>query len=533
DALGGVINVITEKPRNDAQLSFEAAYGNQRTPDASLFAAGRRGEWGASLAAEVFATDGYILVPEGERGEVDTPADSKHTTLDVLLERRLTKDARLFVRGNLFGEVRANGTPLQNNRTHVRQLSAGGDWNAPRFGAFLARAYGGTQVYDQDFSAVAADRDSEALTRSQRVPAQTLGFTLQWSRSLGARQAFVAGADAQEVRGASDERVFVGGRETSQVGAGGRERIFGIFAQDAVRVTSKLILTAGARYDRWRNYNAASATRPLTGSAGPTVTVFAPRTETAFSPRASLLYAFSDRLALNAAMYRAFRAPTLNELYRSFRVGDVLTLANQDLLAERLTGGEAGAKVTLGRDVNVRGVAFWSELTRPIANVTLRVAPGLITRQRQNLGRTRSRGLELELSAPFGERWSVSGGYALTDATVRSFPVNTDLEGLWLPQVPRHQLSVQTRYTNPRVVNFSLQGRAVGAQFDDDQNRFRLDSFFTLDAFASRSVAKGVELFAAVENVFNERYQVGRTPVTTLGAPLLARFGLRLRLGAK
>jgi hypothetical protein len=43
----------------------------------------------------------------------------------------------------------------------------------------------------------------------------------------------------------------------------------------------------------------------------------------------------------------------------------------------------------------------------------------------------------------------------------------------------------------------------------------------------------GVELFAAAENLFNQRYDIGRTPVRTLGPPLLARFGVRLRLGAR
>jgi hypothetical protein len=42
-----------------------------------------------------------------------------------------------------------------------------------------------------------------------------------------------------------------------------------------------------------------------------------------------------------------------------------------------------------------------------------------------------------------------------------------------------------------------------------------------------------VELFAAAENIFNQRYTVGRTPVETLGPPLLARIGIRLTLPAR
>jgi outer membrane receptor protein involved in Fe transport len=221
-------------------------------------------------------------------------------------------------------------------------------------------------------------------------------------------------------------------------------------------------------------------------------------------------------------------------LYRSFRVGDVLTLANESLRAERLTGGEAGGQFnTLNRWLNLHATFFWMEVARPVANVTLRTQPGLITRQRQNLGRTRSRGLELEMDAQLSNTWSVSGGYLFVDASVLEFPANTGLEGNRLPQVARHQLTFQVLYSNPTLFTIALQGRASSAQFDDDQNLFPLEPYFTLDAYLSRRITRTVEGFVAVENVFNQRYTVGRTPLRTIGPPLLIRAGFRLRLGAR
>ncbi|MGB9177607.1 MAG: TonB-dependent receptor [Pyrinomonadaceae bacterium] len=532
-ALGGVVQIITRKTEQPA-LSLEASYGNERTPDASLYASHTMNGWSARLAAETFRTDGYILVDKDERGPVDTPAGSRHAALDLTIERQIKNHGRVFVRGNVFGESRANGTPLQTNRTHVRQLIAGSDYQSQNAGAFTARAYGSSQVYDQNFSAVSADRNSETLTRVQRVPAQVFGVTAQWSRAVGDRHAVVAGLDASEVRGASDEIVFVQSRPSSLVGAGGRERSLGIFALDIIRITPRLFLNAGVRVDHWRNFAAQSASRAIRQNATATVNAFPDREETAWSPQFSVLYKPAEKVSVNAAIYRAFRAPTLNELYRSFRVGDVLTLANENLRAERLTGGEAGVSVApFNRRLNMRATLFWTEITRAIANVTLTTTPALITRQRQNLGSTRSRGFEFETDARLGEYWSIAGGYMFVDATVKSFPANTALEGLLIPQVARHQLTFQTRYTNPSLLTFSLQGRATGAQFDDDQNRFLLQRYFTLDAFVSRRINHSVELFIAAENLFNERYEAGRTPVTTLGPPLLVRAGFRLRLGAQ
>jgi outer membrane receptor protein involved in Fe transport len=532
-ALGGVVNVFTRRPTANA-LTLETSYGNERTPDSSLYATTSRGAWAASLGAQIFRTGGYVVVDDAERGRVDTPAASRDSALDLTLERKFAREGRAFVRGNIFGESRENGTPLQTNRTHARQLGAGFDFQSARLGALAARAYGGTQVFDQNFSAVAADRNTETLTRAQRSPSQVFGASLQWSRSFGSRHTVVAGLDGREVRGASDEIAFAQGRPTSLVGAGGRERDVGVFAEEIARVGSRLIVVGGLRFDRWRDYDAASTTRPLRQGSRASVAAFAERTESALSPQASVLYKLSARASLSASAYRAFRQPTLNELYRSFRVGDVLTLANENLRAERLTGGEIGASVApSARRLNLRGSLFWTEIERPIANVTLDATPSLITRQRENLGRTRARGLEIEAEARVSPRWSASGGYLFVDSTVERFPANVALEGLRVPQVARQQLTFQIRFDDPSRFTASLQGRAAGAQFDDDQNLFRLAPLFTLDAYVSRRVSHEFELFAAAENLFNRRYDVGRTPVRTLSSPLVARVGFRVRLGGR
>jgi outer membrane receptor protein involved in Fe transport len=272
----------------------------------------------------------------------------------------------------------------------------------------------------------------------------------------------------------------------------------------------------------------------LTSPGLTTVTKFLDRDESAFSPRLSVLYKVTPSVSLTGSITRAFRAPTLNELYRSFRVGNVLTVANENLRAERLTGGEAGISVrSPDGHFGVRGTVFWAEVSEPVANVTLSVTPGLITRQRQNLGRTQSRGLEIETEARLQKFLNFSAGYLFADASLLRFPANTALEGLTIPQVPRHQFTFQLRYANPSVVAVGLQGRASSSQFEDDLNLFRLAPYFTLDLFVSRRMTRNVEAFVALENLFNQRYEVGKTPVTTLGPPILIRAGLRFHLDSK
>lgn len=529
-ALGGVVNIIPRRVQNSS-LWLEAAYGSEQTLDVSLATYLRKGKWLASLSAEKFRTDGYVLVDDHDRGVVDARAGSEHSTGEMTLERKTSERSRVFARGSILQESRQDGTPLQTNRTHFRQFALGGDWQSEAAGAFSVRAYGGPQVYDQSFSAVALDRASETLNRSQRVPAQQIGTFGQWSRTVGSRQTLVGGFDGREVRGRSEELVLTGGQPSIAQSAGGRQRTAGLFGEDIIRVTPRWMIQAGLRFDHWSNSQGFRDSRSLVLPGPGQSTRFPLRTEQAFSPRFAVLYTLTENVVLSTSAYRAFRAPTLNELYRSFRVGNVLTLANPALQAERLTGGEVGASAAaFDRRLTARATFFWSELSQPVANVTLDVQPSLITRQRQNLGSTRSRGVELDFGTRISGAVTLSGGYQFAGATVLRFPADPALEGSLIPHVPRHVLAFQTRYAPSRWVTAALQARFSSAEFDDDQNRLKLDRYFELDALASRSLGHGVEAFAAAENLLNQRYDVGRTPVRTLGPPLQVRIGFRVAI---
>ncbi|MFN2533379.1 MAG: TonB-dependent receptor plug domain-containing protein, partial [Pyrinomonadaceae bacterium] len=141
-ALGGVVAIQT-KQAEVKTLALTAAFGNENTPNASLYLSGEKNNWAASVAAETFRTNGYVLVPQRERGLIDTPAASRNAVLTLRVARQLGDRARAFSSASFFGESRANGTPLQTNRTHLRQFVLGGDVQPVNAGAFSARIYGG------------------------------------------------------------------------------------------------------------------------------------------------------------------------------------------------------------------------------------------------------------------------------------------------------------------------------------------------------------------------------------------------------
>jgi outer membrane receptor protein involved in Fe transport len=523
-ALSGAINLVRREPAHPG-LDLEASYGSSHTPEASLFASGRAGNWLGRLSAESFHTDGYVSVAPGERGSVDREVASRHEALDLAVERNRPDESRYFLRGSTFVESRENGTQLQTNDTRIGQLTGGADWSG-RAGSFSVRGYAFDERYHQTFSAVAGSRASETLNRRQTVPSWAGGGSAQWSRAFGVHRV-VAGLEGKEVAGASEETVIA--RGTSSIAdAGGKQAIGAFFVEDVFAPTARWVLTAGLRADAWRNFDAFRRTGPDRSRLA--TTSLRDRSDVAWSPRLSLHYRAGSAVSLTASAYRSFRAPTLNELYRDFRVGDTLTLANDALGAETLRGVEAGVLVSRGAFF-ARANSFWMETEDSIANVTLSVTPGLITRQRANLGRSRSRGVELDLETRLSEALSLSGGYLYADSTVRSFPDNPALVGRRVAQVPRHQGTLEARWRWGARARVAVRARFAGAQFEDDLNALPLAGFGTVDAVGAVTVARGLEVFAAGENLLDRRYPIGRTPVTTLGPPRSGRVGLRLRLG--
>ncbi|HUP46815.1 MAG TPA: TonB-dependent receptor [Thermoanaerobaculia bacterium] len=459
-AMGGVVQFIR---RQEPALAAELAAGSQSTTAASAYAVVPRGDWRAAVSLDVFDTGGHVLVVPDARGAVDRAADSEHVAADVSLHR-----GTAFLRLSYFDEARNNGTPLQVNETTIRQLGGGGD--LPLFGGLLTgRGWLGDQEYYQTFSAIGAGRASERLTAEQDIESTNAGSTIHWARAAGTSHAILAGVEIRDVS------------------SGQRQRTFGAFAEDVMLVSPSLSVTAGVRFDVWEN-------------------------EDQWSPRLAVLYRPSRGPALTASAYRAFRAPTLNELHRDFRVGNIITFANDRLGAETVTAVELGA-----RGDHLRATLFWMEMDALIANVTLSVTPELITRQRQNVARGRSRGAEVEGEWSITPSLRTSAGYLFADAVFSN--------GNRIPQVPRHQATAQLRYQG--ALTAALQGRWSAMQFDDDLNLLPLRSYFVADAFVGYPVAERIDLTFSVENIFNELIEVSATPVTTVGQPRAFRIGLR------
>ena len=101
------------------------------------------------------------------------------------------------------------------------------------------------------------------------------------------------------------------------------------------------------------------------------------------------------------------------------------------------------------------------------------------------------------------------------------------LVGNMVPLVPRNEFAFQGTWAAPKQFFVAIQGRTASNEYDDDQNLLPLGAYFVLSATVSHPLRKGFDIFFQGENLTNDQYNIGRTPVVTLGQPILVRGGLR------
>jgi outer membrane receptor protein involved in Fe transport len=471
--------------------------------------------WRVSAGGEWFTMDGYTPVSTEQdpgiapRGPIDGKLGSTHRSGVVSAGYGASNGWRLDVTGNVYDEHRTNATPASINSTASNQLS--GDMAGGVGGGLLSlRVFGGTQRYRQTFSTVNAARTAETLTRDQHIPTTAGGLGAQWFREWGSHTMLV-GAEGRYVDGTSIETPYSQGRPLANVEAGGIQRLGSAFVQDTFRASDRLTLVVGAHGDGWQSTSHASGHVQSSGS---------------FNPRVSGSYRLgASGVTVRGAAYHGFRAPTLNEFYRTFSAGSVVTRPNEALSPERLTGGDVGVMMTRGR-ASARVTGFWNVLDDAITTITLSVTPTQIIRQRANADTLHASGIELEGDV----RWSSSLSASFAGGFVSSrFQGMTDLRDKRVPQVPGYNMGAGVRY-NRRSWIASSQLRITGSQFEDDQNVFRLGRATVLDVFAGRTLPGRMTAFVAVENLLDATYDVGRTPILTTGLPRTARIGVLIDL---
>ena len=287
------------------------------------------------------------------------------------------------------------------------------------------------------------------------------------------------------------------------------QRSTGLFVQDQIELTGRLQLRIGGRYD----HVSLRTLNRLTGTDSR-------RSAGRFSPQAGIVYRLSAPLSLYAAYGEGFRA----------NIGTDVTGAIFD--PETSRSKEIGVKLSaLGGRLNGTLAAFQLDKANVLASDTGN--PGFSVA----IGKARSRGVELDLTARLPGDIEVLLSYAYIDAEARSTLLEPNFNfqirpGDRLINIPDHNLNVQAtkRLTIAgRDASFGGGIQYVGQRSGETGTAFTLPSHTLARVFAEVEAMRGVELFAAVQNLFDARWFANSySPLWVQpGAPRTASIGLR------
>lgn len=532
-ALAGTIELSSIDSGSANGLSGGIAYGSRQSVEGNALLSGTLGGGFAFLSASYSRGDGFVPIIKRQRGAADVAAPYEQASFAARATLPVSVQTELQASMLAFTDRRTRGTILSANGGDGADASLRlvhrGPWQVE------ALAYVQLRKFHSKFTSIDATRTTVLQSVDQyNVPSTGLGGRLEVRPPLGETFELRLGGDWRRTVGETNELfTYVAAKPTRIREAGGASDTLGAFAEASVKL-GNLTLTGGARADHWSITGGRLIERSLATGAFIRNELAPNRSSWEGTGRAGAAFTLGD-VTLRSAAYLGWRLPTLNELYRPFRVGADATAANPALNPERMRGAEVGIAWKPSH-LELAATAFTNRLTNAVANVTLGRGPGLfpgvgfvaaggVYRQRLNVNAIQSRGIELDASY-WTRDWHMSASYAYTDARVRSSGIALPLNGLRPAQVPQHLASATFGW---RWLSGTV--RYVAAQFEDDGNTRRLRGALTFDGVAKVPLGKRLTLALRGENLSNRQVDaaISATGVMERATPRTLWIGLELK----
>jgi vitamin B12 transporter len=441
DAMGGVIQVFTRPAASGLSGRASAEAGNAGQREGEVFATAGAGPWGVTASFR----DGRV---GGDRRN----SDWEQKGGAVRLEGRLGSLHAALEAGLTQGEVGVPG-PVGRETPHTRsswweeRIALPVSWKVAEGhdATFLIANVISKPGYDDP------DNFYSSTTRAQSFQARAGDAWTQGNNRLAGFASFERG----KVDSKSNFGVDLDGQHTT---------IWGVGLEDTLKLPGGITATAGLRYDRHSQFGGA------------------------FSPRATLSRLSSDALwKVRASGGTGFRAPSVGELYFPF-------VGNRDLKPERSTSYELGVERYLpsGR---VEASLFWNDFKDLIVY-------DFALFQDRNVGRARTRGIEVALRQDLAAAVAIDVGYTYLDGQDRD-------TGLSLIRRPHHRAFLSAVWKGPAGLTAAPRITLVGSRADNDAltgERVQSPFFVRFDLLVRYPIGAFAP-YARVENLADHRYE--------------------------
>jgi len=453
EAIGGVINIVTKKGAGAPTFSLSVEAGSHQTAVERFSSSGGNDTVNYSLSVARFDSDGFSSLAADTTGEKDPYRNTSFggrfgvdvsEQLGIDLYLRFI-DSQIEFDDNFFGVHNTTQTDSEQFIAKVEPYLTlmDGSW----------RQKLGVSVHDLK---------RENLGSLPSVFDST-NFTVDWQNDI------IVHDDHTLTFGVEYEH------ETADFGnvQSANTHNVGFYAQDQMTLGDRVFATIGARVDDHDDFGSD------------------------FTYRAACAYKHLETdTTVRGSIGTGFKAPSLEDLYDS-----TTFVNNPNLKAETSTGFDLGVEQDLFDNKVTAGATYFFN------DIEDMVFFDLTTFLLGNLGDAETNGVELFVAATPIENVSARLSYTYTDTEVKQG------QGTFGPQPsgrllrrPLHNISFDL------TVSELLQGKAEVALSvqhvgDRDDTGGIADAYTVVNLYGRYRVSENVELFARVENLFDEQYQ--------------------------
>jgi len=523
NAMGGVINIITERPSAKIQGQVKAFYGSDNTFGGLFSVSGKSGKTDKgfyyTLNGFYRQGDGYIMVPDDSRDSMDVKNAMKEGLVAAKIGYQYGNRSYTEIEYSYFDDKRYDGFEVyepgggyNEYPTHAIRVTSNNNFSKAEL---LVSAYYQNEFYHRLTESMAAKKGNKYTmykTDSRRIDQGIWSnLTLHGKK----RMTYILGLDIRSGRVDASDTYLT---STDVLQNRGKMDFFAVFGEYEWHIIKdKLILLAGLRYDVARFHSGSFVIEEpttLTSFMADYPTTFSDATWQALSPKLGMKYIFSKNISGYLSYSRGFRPAMLDDMCKNGNVTKGFKLANPQLKPETIDNYEVGADwspipslnfqpsvylsyghdfqyfVSTGDSINTGG-----DKDKPIL-------------RRENVSGVRIIGAEISGRWQIIKNLRLVANYAYNNSKITSFASpagNKDLTGKYIVEVPRNQAFAGIWWNNP-IVQVTLTFNYKDFQWNDDENTIQTGPSNTFDLRLGHTFAEKFTVSATMQDIFNTRY---------------------------
>jgi len=536
-AMGGVIELVSKKPKKKIEGTIETEYGTYNTQKAGAYIGGivnldttKSNQLYWRLNGFGRKSDGYITEVSKYIEAADTflaPVFLKEINTSGSVGLNFKKNQNIEIQTGYFDDIRGNGVKVFDNlgaySTHKTLNFTGSYSGHSKYFQWTSKLFSIKEHFIKQYESMV---ENEYRLYEANAFRNDIGGLFDVS--------FIKIKNHEIQTGVSYKRGSVDGKDiyftsTDIISNKGQMDNYGLYLQDIYRfLEEKLQVNIGLRYDFAIFHNYFFKIEEPSYSFEfykkfETTTSLPDKKWDALNPRLFAQYNFSPRNRFYLSVAKGFRAPILDDMTRNGKKRGTFKIANPNLKPEHLVSTEIGGDKQITKNLKVSTSAYYSTgygfmyviSTGDSVNMGYRLAPLLST---QNISKVVIYGSEAEVKYYLTENITLFANATYTHAQIKKHivanpKVDSSLTNKHLTDIPDYKLGGGFSWNN-KYLNSSILYKYIGSTWVNEMNSIdkeiiqsaKYPSYGVLSIKVSHTIKKVLNLSLSIENVLNKIY---------------------------